>query len=139
MAGWSVSRQGWPSLLWMIRNRKRVVVFSTYKEDNLFPYIWSHIAESIYGDDSLNPEKWAGKRYESSEFKSCTLLFLNHYSTWPSAGKNNNNISIQKHVNDIQRHYEKLPNFICLSFFDQPQDGPSIAIVALNKKLQQHR
>lgn len=139
-SGWNVSEQGWPTLQWMIENKKRLVVF-TSSSDGPFPNVWEHVSESVHGDDSINESNWASRRFESGELNSKPLMLLNHSPNAPTTpGKNNSNAAIQKHFNAIQRHWVQLPNFISLQFVEEPRlpDGPNTAILALNKKLQQY-
>lgn len=132
-----MSTQGWPKLQWMIENKKRLVVFTTSK-DGPFPHLWTHASENVSGTDSVEVKKWTYKRYESAELNSCPLMLLNHFPTPPGAGKKNDSALIQKHVIDTRKHWTHLPNFLSLEFFEQPEGASNLAIIALNKKIQQH-
>lgn len=140
-SGWSVASQGcWPSLQWMINNNKRLVVFSASTADGPFPSLWSHVAETVAGDDSVDPQKWTNMRNESGEPNARPLMLLNHFPASPGAGRHNDSASIQRHFNGVQRHWTRLPNFVCLEFVEQPSlpGGPHMALLALNRKIQQH-
>lgn len=139
VSGWTVAAQGWPTLQWMIENKKRLVVFSS-SSSGPFPSLWSYVSETVCGEDSVDASKWAYKRHESTELNVKPLMLLNHFPATPAAGKHNKNGVIQKHFNAVQKHCTELPNFVAVEFLEQPglSEGANMAVLALNKKIQQH-
>lgn len=123
---------GWPTLAWMQKNNKRIVLFNEdksgtgVKEHHIFSYTYDHIIESQYG--TLNRKKLLCERPESlvCKNKQRNLFLLNYFGTitrprFISRKKN----SYERLKKIIQSSTEKkfangkLPNFIALDFVDQ--------------------
>ena len=124
---------------WMIENKKRLVVFSS-SEQGPFPTLWNHVAETVAGNESVDPDK-ASKRFESADLNTLPLILLNHCPLTPASGRHNKSVVIQKHFNAVQRYCRQLPNFVGVEFVEQPSlpDGLNTAVLALNKKMQQQQ
>lgn len=145
---WNVGTQGWPTRKWMIENNKRLVVLSDRaaetwsrrqadgsgvpRDNDGLPYVWQYAVESVYGDDSLNPEI-TRERGGSSPLNDTQkpLFILNHFPSWSVGGlypaliypRTNRYGDISAQVERYTRSATRLPNFLAVDYFEMGLDG----------------
>jgi len=140
--GWNVATQGWPTINWLLQNGYRLIPFSSVP--NPFPYQWTYMSESVYGNASTVPATWVNPRDESSPLDQKALCALNHFytfsatflSSWFSAVASlNTSTLLNSHVNDCNTQWKRYPNYLSVDFFELFQGAPAAATKLLNDKL----
>ncbi|MBD2527664.1 glycosyl hydrolase family 18 protein [Nostoc sp. FACHB-133] len=73
----------WPTLNWMIQNNKRLVVFSSKRNDGVF-HVWDHMVENVYGNESMELSTSTKNRVESASLDdtSKSLAIMNFFPTF---------------------------------------------------------
>lgn len=151
-AGWSVVRDGWPTIQWMVDHGKRLVVLSSDVPAGKFPHQWDFTVETVYGNASLDGDEWCGEREESLAAipeRPRSLHVMNHFPTLqlspqPAYGVlhglglvvlasgisyavNNDYDKLNEHLEACRWTHAVLPtfpNFLAVDFYDVPFDAP---------------
>ena len=111
----------WPTLRTMIKNNKRMVVFTDNGGGGKYPWyhkVWDHAWETHYS--AKNPGDLKCSKNRGS--KSNALFILNHFLTNPLASdslakKVNFNPFFLKRAQDCEKQNKKLPNFVTVDFY----------------------
>lgn len=143
----TVEQKGWPTLNWMIDNKKNLIVLSSDKTENLFPYQWKYMSENVYSNPSTDPKTWLEPRSESKPLDQKKLCAINNFRTistinafnlkeWVgiTAGTNTYN-HLKSHIDACASTWKRYPNYLNLDFVTIPDNQPAKAITYLNQKL----
>jgi hypothetical protein len=127
---WNPDEQnGWPTLEWMQKENKRLVIFTALEETSLAYHQWEHVVENQWG--TLHPGKASKERKESRAWRKKTrYLYIVNYFPWlrftfgdPYAEINTKGLkSCLKHIFkglDEGYAHERLPNFLSLDYVDK--------------------
>lgn len=120
---------GWPTLAWMQKHNKRLVIFNSIEQTELTFNQWQHVAENQWG--TVNPTSAAKERPESAAqrinkrhlyvvnyFPRLKINFGNSYSSINTTGLDS---CLLRLVAGLGHGYgkERLPNFVSLDFIDE--------------------
>jgi len=156
---WEVATQGWPSLEWMARNNKRLIVFSDWhcdKSDGCpdkndgFPWVYHHAVENHYGYEGLfsGCENRSASQPISDTRKS--LFILNRFAENASVPifapvdianflgvigpVTNNYYAVISKVQTCRTCCNRLPNFLAVDYFNYGAfGGPAAAVQKINE------
>ena len=121
----------WPSLITLIENQQRLIVFASNDGGTVPGYMdqWTHWIDNPYsandpGDFSCAPDR--------GNLETASLYNLNHFLTNPIASQSSaedaNQLSVlSAHVDECQRAWERKPNQILVDFYSI---GAGQAVVA---------
>ncbi len=126
---WNPATQGWPTIEWMQKNNKRLVIFNSIEETELTFHVWEHVVENQFG--TLNPVLASKERKESRSYRSSTryLYLINYFPRLKiNFGRGYelvNSIQLNRFLEHLKKGLsdgyckQRLPNFIGLDFVDE--------------------
>ncbi|PKN03482.1 hypothetical protein CVU75_02000 [Candidatus Dependentiae bacterium HGW-Dependentiae-1] len=124
LSSWNTTSNGnrWPTLEWMQKNNKRLVIFTDKSETKYTPHTWHWVIESGYSSwdmDKVCTERSSSKRYAS---KPRGLYLLNWFGTTSTEITSAIYNTESKIMSLIKKGMQKglankrFPNFIALDF-----------------------
>lgn len=120
---------GWPTLAWMQKENKRLVIFNALEQTSLAFHQWEHVVENQWG--TLHPRKASKERKESRAWrKKKRHLYVINYFPWfrftfgdPYLEINTKGLErCMKHIiNGLDDDYctHRFPNFLSIDYVDK--------------------
>lgn len=141
-----ISEQGWPTLDWMQKNNKRLIIFNSIEETKLTFYQWEHVIENQWG--ALPCRHACKERHESRahRLRNRYLYVINYFprlkmnfgGSYERINSRDLDILLQQINNGLGNEYCKgrLPNFVSLDFVDEGDGLKRVNIIneELHKK-----
>ncbi len=136
--------QGWPTIGWMQKNNKRLVIFNSIEKTDLTFYQWEHVVENQWG--TLHHGKAAKERHESRTYRSHVryLYVANYFPRLKiNFGKGYeaiNSTELDTFLTRLQEGLgngyckERLPNFVSLDFVDEGDGMKRVNHINCQKK-----
>ncbi len=142
-ADWNpVEKNGWPSIEWMQKQNKRLIIFNP-KEQTAYTYNqWQHVVENQWG--AIYPMRACKERSESKKWRShprylyCVNSFPRLKFTWDNSYAYFNStgldILLKKLTHGLDSSYcrDRLPNFISIDFVNEGDGMKRVNLI--NKK-----
>jgi len=126
-----VSNKGWPTIGWMRKSNKRLVVLTGGGADGR-PNNWDYVVETQYDLGKYGNCEVRGETEKNIKKKNVTLLTMNHFypiaagQPWVPVGNLspsaiNNYAWLYKRAKKCRESVGRVPNFIALDFVEQGQ------------------
>lgn len=142
-ADWNPLRKhGWPTIGWMQKHNKRLVIFNSIEKTDLTYYQWQHVVENQWG--ALYPSQAARERPESAAFRTHPryLYVINYFprlkinfgAGYAIINTTGLDAILHRLQEGLGKGYAKkrFPNFVGLDFVDEG-DGMQ-RVLSFNKK-----
>lgn len=122
-------KDGWPTIEWMQRSNKRLVLFNSNEQTTLAFHQWHHMAENQWG--ALHPGRAKKERKESRKWRSFKrhLFAVNYFPMFrlnfgdPYENINSKGLSqcLQHVIQGLDEGYcvQRFPNFISVDYIEK--------------------